>query len=59
MDLDRNDSLWNIATSKGFEVVVFDRNVANREKKVDTKIATDMIATKIRQCVRQERCYFT
>lgn len=39
-----NDSLWDIATSKGFDVVVFDRNVANREKKIDTKIAADMIA---------------
>lgn len=38
-----NDSLWNMAKSKGFDVVVFDRNVANREKKIDTQIAADMI----------------
>lgn len=38
-----NDSLWNIAKAKGFEVIVFDRNVANKEKKIDTQIAADMI----------------
>lgn len=40
----QNDSLWKTAEATGFEVVVFDRNVANREKKIDTRIATDMIA---------------
>jgi uncharacterized LabA/DUF88 family protein len=39
-----NDSLWSIAKSRGFEVVVYDRNIQNREKKVDTSIAADMIA---------------
>ena len=39
-----NDSLWEIARRKGFEVVVYDRNVANKEKKIDTSIAADMIA---------------
>lgn len=39
-----NDSLWSIAKSRGFEVVVYDRNVQNREKKVDTSIAADMIS---------------
>ena len=39
-----NDSLWSIAKAKGFEVAVFDRNIQNREKKVDTSIAADMIA---------------
>ena len=39
-----NDSLWDAARRKGFEVVVFDRNIANREKKVDTQIATDIVA---------------
>jgi len=38
-----NDSLWNIARTKGFEVIVFDRNVANKEKKIDTQLASDMI----------------
>lgn len=39
-----NDSLWLIAKAKGFEIVVYDRNASNREKKVDTSIAADMIA---------------
>lgn len=39
-----NDSLWEIAKRKGFEVVVNDRNVANKEKKVDTGIATEIVA---------------
>lgn len=39
-----NDSLWAIARRKGFEVVVHDRNAANREKKIDTSIVTDMMA---------------
>ena len=39
-----NDSLWRAAESRGFEVVVYDRSIANKEKKVDTKIATDITA---------------
>jgi uncharacterized LabA/DUF88 family protein len=39
-----NDSLWAIAERKGFEVIVHDRNVANKEKQVDTHIATDMVS---------------
>lgn len=39
-----NDSLWGIAEKKGFEVIVHDRNVANREKKVDTNIVTDIVS---------------
>lgn len=39
-----NDSLWGIAERKGFEVVVHDRNVANREKKIDTNIVTDIVS---------------
>ncbi len=38
-----NDSLWNIAKQAGFETVVYDRNIANKEKKVDVKIATEMM----------------
>lgn len=38
-----NDSLWTIAERHGFEVVVFDRNAANREKKVDTRITVDIM----------------
>lgn len=39
-----NDSLWRAAEREGFEVVVHDRNVSNREKKIDTHIVTDVIA---------------
>lgn len=38
-----NDSLWDMARAHGFEVVVYDRNAANKEKKIDTSIAADMI----------------
>lgn len=38
-----NDSLWGIAESAGFEVIIFDRNVANKEKKVDTSIVSEMM----------------
>lgn len=34
----RNDSLWNAAKNKGFEVTVQDRNFQNKEKAVDTKL---------------------
>ena len=39
----KNDSLWAIAERKGFEVIVHDRNAANKEKKIDTQISTEMI----------------
>src|SRR2546425_9871543 len=39
----QNDSLWAMAKRKGFEVVVYDRNVANREKKIDTTITRDIM----------------
>lgn len=38
-----NDSVWNMARQGGFTLVVVDRNVANREKKVDTGIITIMV----------------
>lgn len=38
-----NDSLWRIAERKGFEVVVHDRNRRNKEKKIDTNIAADIV----------------
>jgi uncharacterized LabA/DUF88 family protein len=38
-----NDSLWEIAKRAGFEVVVEDRNVANKEKKIDTGIVAAMV----------------
>jgi len=39
-----NDSLWESARRHGFEVVVEDRNAQNREKKIDTGIAVQMVA---------------
>lgn len=39
-----NDSLWNVARAKGFEVVVHDRSAwTGKEKKVDTNIVTDIV----------------
>jgi uncharacterized LabA/DUF88 family protein len=38
-----NDSLWVSAERQGFEVVVYDRS-HGREKKIDTRIATDIVA---------------
>lgn len=40
----QNDSLWAAAERKGFEVVVYDRNSKGKEKKIDTRIATDVVA---------------
>lgn len=39
-----NDSLWNIAKSKGFDPIVEDRNFAGREKMIDTGIVTKMMS---------------
>jgi hypothetical protein len=38
-----NDSLWKIAERAGFETILEDRNVQNREKKIDTGIVTMMM----------------
>ena len=38
-----NDSLWKIAERAGFEPVLEDRNVANKEKRIDTGIVTMMM----------------
>lgn len=35
-----NDGIWRFAKKAGFELHLEDRNVANREKKIDTSIAT-------------------
>lgn len=40
----KNDSLWAAAESEGFEVIVEDRNLRNKEKKIDTGIATTIMA---------------
>jgi len=39
----KNDSLWEAARITGFEVIVHDRNIQNREKKVDTEIVANML----------------
>jgi hypothetical protein len=39
----KNDSLWVAAERKGFEVVVYDRNKAGKEKKIDTDIVACMM----------------
>ena len=36
------DSIWKIAKKAGFEVITEDRNVANKEKKIDTGIVAAM-----------------
>ena len=38
-----NDSLWQMAEKAGFEPVVEERNVANKEKRIDTGIVTMMM----------------
>jgi hypothetical protein len=43
-----NDSVWAAASAQGFEVVVFDRNFKNSEKKVDTSIVTEIITDSFR-----------
>jgi len=37
-----SDTIWDIARKAGFEVVTEDRNVANKEKKIDTGIVAAM-----------------
>jgi uncharacterized LabA/DUF88 family protein len=39
----KNDSLWEAARINGFEVIVHDRNIQNKEKKVDTDIVANML----------------
>lgn len=39
-----NDSLWELARAKGFEVFTYDRNFLNKEKEVDVAIATQIMA---------------
>jgi len=38
-----NDSIWKYAKSAGFELVLEDRNIANKEKKIDTGIVSAMV----------------
>ena len=41
--LPENDSLWKMAKKHGFETIIEDRNVRNKEKRVDTGIVTLMM----------------
>jgi uncharacterized LabA/DUF88 family protein len=50
----KNDSLWKIAERAGFETVIIDRNVANREKKIDTGIVTAMVADAYKRVQKNE-----
>jgi uncharacterized LabA/DUF88 family protein len=38
-----NDTIWELARAKGFEVFLFARNAANKEKQVDVGIATQIM----------------
>jgi uncharacterized LabA/DUF88 family protein len=39
----KNDSLWDVARRCGFETVLEDRNLSNKEKRIDTGIVTMMM----------------
>jgi uncharacterized LabA/DUF88 family protein len=39
----KNDSLWTAAERNGFDVIVYDRNIAGREKKIDTDVVATMM----------------
>ena len=39
----QNDSVWEAAKRKGFDVITYDRNIVNHEKKIDTDIVATMI----------------
>jgi len=45
----QNDSLWAAARSEGFELFIKDRNVANREKQIDTAIVGAMFEDALEQ----------
>lgn len=38
-----NDGIWQYAKNAGFEVILEDRNIANKEKKIDTGIVAAMV----------------
>ena len=48
-----NDSLWAAAARAGFEVRVEDRNVQNKEKKIDTGIVAAMMRDAYTICERE------
>lgn len=48
-----NDSLWDAARKAGFDVTVEDRNVQNKEKKIDTGIVASMTKDAYTICDKQ------
>lgn len=38
-----SDVIWKLAEKAGFEVVIHDRNAANKEKKIDTGVVSEMM----------------
>lgn len=49
-----SDSLWSIAERVGFEPIIVDRNIANKEKKVDTGIVTEMMRDAYTKMIKTE-----
>jgi uncharacterized LabA/DUF88 family protein len=49
-----NDTIWNMAEKAGFEVKTADRNIANKEKKVDTAIVTAMMRDAYTKVIKTE-----
>lgn len=47
----QNDTVWAIARSKGFQTIIEDRNIMNKEKKIDTGIAVKMTRDAYKECV--------
>ncbi len=48
-----NDSVWKMANQNGFTTNIFDRNFANKEKKVDTSIITEMMSDAFQKVNKQ------
>lgn len=44
-----NDTIWETIKGQGFDVTIFDRNTANKEKRVDTTIAVQATACVCKQ----------
>ena len=46
----KNDSLWTMIEQSGFDVIVEDRNAANKEKRIDTGIVSSMCKYAYKEC---------
>lgn len=55
-----NDTLWNAARKKNFEVKTFQRSISGKEKKVDVAMATDItdVATEKKYCDSERQTVF-